>query len=215
MLSWHVCRASGRRRAWSENLMGTGARANSWQHRATSPGATHTLAEWETAFITSRQGCNNCFLLQFPSTGPSCSASTENPEPTAGKQQDGQDMWLLHRDGADLSPQVPLSLCPTQGPAEGTLPSLGFLQSSHVPRRPAGLSSAHARASQRKEPHFCRMTLFSKQKCQDEMRHQKLDSKKKPISWWQRYKACRPTTASSSKGWLGCIPSPLCSFQGT
>lgn len=69
--------------------MGTGARANSWQYRATSPGATHTLAEWEMAFITSRQEGNNCFLLQFPSTGPSCSASTENPEPTAGKQQAG------------------------------------------------------------------------------------------------------------------------------
>lgn len=122
------------------------------------------------------------------------------------KAAERQDvLWLFHTEmGADLSPQIPLSLCPTQGQNS---PYFGAPAKQPHPKKTSRAQLSTCTSITEKREIFLKdFRLFSEQKHQNDMRHQKLDSKKKPISWWQLY---RPTTASSS--WGGLAASPLLS----
>lgn len=142
-LSWHVSRASGWRRAWSKNLMGIGAQANPCQHRALSPGAI-TPCRVGNSIYHLRQGCNNwVFCSNFPPqvpSGPSCSASSENPEQESTRTGRTCSGCCTQRWEQTLAPRSHFSCVPLR---DRTPLFLEFLQSSHILRRPAGPSSAH------------------------------------------------------------------------
>lgn len=252
MLSWHVSRASGWRKAWSENLMGTGAWANPCQPKALSPGATHTLqsGKWHLSpiFIIQvpcyiyhilsyhiiisciyhiisvvivisvyLQGCKYLFittgfLLSFPSTGPFWTLlQCKQWKSRVGKQQDGQDMlWLLHTEmGADLDPSDPFFPL-----SHSEIELLLFFWSSCKAATSKETSRVQLSTStsiiEKREIFLKDQAVFWEKKCLKwNVTPKKRAAKRNQISWWQRYKTFRPTTACNS--WDGLAASPLLS----